>query len=305
MNEKSKLKKQKKEGNPRDEHNELLNKSAILFLNIYVVGTILWIISFAVHFEIGRFKFELIHWNNYICYMLLAGVIHVWLYATSKTRGSNMELPKLFSESKEYKDRIVEQFKRLLHPIANRKDLKKIEKNILFVYIALWITIVSSISYLYLELGLCGPIEIDFNKNIISINDIVPLVNFILLFEGLVLNGFSYYFSVVYCFFVREIANGKNIKCDSVIPWNSANLRHLINISSRSSLSFFAVSFMYVLCLIVCLISVEFKIPSSQLRYWELLIAMTVSLCFISFLIITLLPKAFLNRRFRSTSLAV
>lgn len=274
-----------------DTHNHLLNICAGSFIIIYVLITIGWMSCYAISKEKTAFS-----WNNYVCIMLLLGAIHVWIYSFLKHIHSISTLKSLFVETKKEYEPAYTKFKNLVWPFPWTKDCSRFENTLKFLFLLLYGFIVGIICYACIQLKLFT------NGN--SIWDHIVIVSIYLLFSiGVVINYFSFFASIVFCFFTRLVANAE-VECEETcdFPWNSIYLRDLVHISSRISMSFFSVSMMYLLSVAVSILPV---IQSNSLKTEVLknncilLLGCTVFLCVISFSVISLLPKIFLNRLFR------
>ena len=270
-------------------HNQTLNICAAIFLPLYVIATVTWITLFSM-FGLENIIFS---WQNYVCFMLLTGVLHVWIYAILKSHQSRKMLGRLFMESRTYHQKILPDFDSLNNPIPWKGECDWLKITIKILYTLLWGFISFIIGLSCIKLNFFGIGQPDTN----ALTSAIAMLITLLLVGGMVLNYFSYFSSICFCFFTREIANTDDITCDSYLPWNSVYLRRLIEVASRNSMSFFAVSSMYMLALAVNIFSIE--VPEESIKYWILLLALSIFLCSISFLIFTLLPKIFLNRRFR------
>ena len=271
-------------------HNTKLNKYAMFSLPLYVFITGAWIIIFLKYGE----ENTVFSWQNYVCTMLLSGVIHVWAYAILKFQQSRDTLNELFIDSKTVYDKILLDYDdvRNLNPL---KGSDYVRKTIKFLYLGLWflISIVIVICAWKLHVYGIGDFKVP----------IIPRISwmfiFVLLIIGMILNCMSYYANMAFCFFTREIANAQNLSCECINPWNSKDLRQLVKISSRSSISFFIVSMMYMASVTISISTID-KPSDDLMRYLIMLLVLTTFLCAFSFVLFSLIPKLFLNRRFRN-----
>lgn len=277
-----------------NKYNQRLNKYANRYLPLYVLATVIWMACILISGDINN---KLMSWQNYVCFMILLGVIHVWKYAILKNGYSRRELEDLFQYSKEYKY-ILEDYDKLCNPKPSSND-DDTRRRIKIMYSGLWICVSAVILFCCASIYLYQCFDYYSSSRLIGvINAITLSINWILLCLGLWDNHKSYYASIAFCYFTRQIAN-EDIDCDCSIPWNSKDLRKLINISSRSSISFFVVSIMYMIVLVINF-GTTWGIGDERIKsYWILLIALSTFLGVISFLLFTFLPKVFLNRLFR------
>lgn len=276
--------------NQKDVHNTILNACAIFFIAIYVCVTAGWLYLFT-NPSLGM----VIDWNYYVSIMLLTAVIHVWIYAFLKNIRSIDTLNDLYKgEKNSYHVKILPDAKNLIWPFPWTKGCSVVEVVIKALFTILWGVVSYVILFSCSKLKLFDPAT----NNYIGIY--VAMASKVLLKIGLILNYVSYYSSVAFCFFTREIANAEDLECDTRIPWNSKYLRDLLHVSSRSSMSFFAVSMMYLLAVVVCIMPGDrFKDIENFKNYLIPLLSATVFLCVVSFIIVSFLPKVFLNRLFR------
>ena len=277
-------------------HNETLNIYANRYLPLYVVATILWILFFLIFGQDNN----ILSWQNYVCFMLLLGVIHVWKYTLLKFNQSRDDLNALFDISID-KDshikymEILADYDDLRSASPFKKSSDKTRARIKRLYLGLWsfISIIIIVCVGFLHLYGIG----DFSISCFAI--LSWFIIFILLIYGMILNYQSYYASMTFCYFTRQIANSQDLKCDSENPWNSTYLRQLIKIASRSSMSFFAVSTMYMAVMAISFLTTG-RPADGSMRFFIMLVVLSTFLCAFSFILFTLLPKLFLNRRFRN-----
>jgi hypothetical protein len=229
--------------------------------------------------------------------MLLIGVIHVWIYAFLKFKQSRDELNGLFKSSPVvYKD-ILDDYDNLLCIISLKRADKTIDIPRAFFKIAypvLWVYFCYKICTCTYNLHLYGIGDADHT----GLFTFSSWVIFFSLIAGMGFNFVSYYFSMAFCFFTRELANAQNLSCECENPWNSKDLRQLIKMASRSSMSFFVVSMMYMAVVSIGLLSIE-DFNTDEMKYVTMLLVLTTFLCVFSFILFAILPKLFLNRRFR------
>lgn len=283
-------------GDDYNKYNQKLNKYADLYIPFYVTATVIWMACVLITGDINN---KVVTWQNYVCFMILLGVIHVWNYAILKNKHSRTELGKLFPNSNKYEE-ILEDYDKLSEIKPSSEEDDDTRRRIKIMYSGLWF----SVSVVILLCCACIYVYLVLNKYLANglvigvINAIILAINWLLLGIGLWVNHKSYYASMVFCYFTRQIAN-EDINCDCSLPWNSKDLRKLINISSRSSISFFVVSVMYMIVLAINFGTTR-GISSERIKsYWILLIALSTFLGVISFMLFTFLPKVFLNRLFR------
>ncbi len=274
----------------KNAHNRTLNHYAGVFVFLYVGITIWWLIRYecVAFFDIE----DIFTWNMYISIMLLTAVIHVWRYAVSKNIKSVETLEQIFPGDNIYQSKVLPKLKKLVWPLPFTKGCTKLENFLKALYLILYLGLIAVIIFSCINLNLFG-----FGQEADTIEKLLIKVIVVVLFTiGIVQNYFSYYVSIVFCYITREIANS-GIECDQDNPWNSRYLRDLVHISSRSSMSFLAVSMMYLLAVVVSILP---GIKEGN-RYSQILIlGASVFLCGISYAVVTLLPKLFLNRLFRT-----
>ncbi len=224
-------------------HNSILNFLAKIFISFYVFVTVIWIGSVILPFIKIDFR-----WYEYISIMLMGGALHVWGYAILKNLDSIHYISHLFTGS-DYEG-ILTKIKSLVWPWPFFEGCNEFEVNIKRGYAFLWVLVVVSISRAVWVLHLFGI----GNSRIFSFRFLMSIVAIALGVAGFLANYISYFASIVFCFFTREIANTEKIECETSRPWNSKSLRRLIHISSRSSMSFLAVSMMYLLVVVLCMV---------------------------------------------------
>lgn len=291
-------------------HNKYLNILAAIFVFLYVLTTTIWLGHDFYTLLFNRVN--VLTWRSYLCIMLLIGAIHIWFYLALKFINIRKALKSLFPKNKYYK-KILNHLKALALPLPYVKDCTMVEILLKLFFTILWTG--ASISIFISCINLCS-----FNSEG-KYNYLLILVFGFLILLGCILNYFSYYSSIAFCYFVREVANEKNIKCEKSCdyPSNSRNLRTLLHISSRISMSFFAVSMMYLLAATIYITPILSKIPLnsnisvdyiSQEKYLYtgyylprhssvMLLGLVVILCVFSLVLVSLLSKIFLNRLFR------
>jgi hypothetical protein len=253
---------------------------AVIFGTLYFAATIGWI----YYTYTNGIKNGIFNWYEYVWCMLSLGIIHVWIYAIFKARQSRKLLYELFPTSKDYKNRL-DEFDKLSIIRSRYRAWGKIG------FAVLWFIVAIFAVKCFWDLDIFHIFSLKGKVGIFKV------VTFIILYAiGMILNCYSYYLSMISCLFFRKIANDEKIKCECEVPWNSLNLRTLLLVASKSSISFFVVSSMYLLAVTVCL-CVSYDV--NNIAKWLILLFLSLILCWVSFLIVALIPKIFLNRLFK------
>lgn len=238
--------------------------------------------------------------RNYIMIIIHVALIHIWTYiANKKDAAFKLINPgNFFKNSKEYKI----TYDDILHweKAYAIRGCKIREIFIKIMYLAAWVAIgwlgfycVDKLEYYSFSLVF---VKIE-NTWVLTLSWLTLCEVFLLI--GLVLNYFSFFSSLVFCYFIRELSNKyEKLEFRHRQPSSTTEFQILCYLSSRVSISFFMVSMLYILLLFSC-IELGGPIDSEKTIYFCLLMLCVLLPCVVSLIVVFLLPKVFLCRLLR------
>ncbi|WP_026506807.1 hypothetical protein [Butyrivibrio sp. MC2013] len=262
----------------------------VLLVTLFVKDLIVGIPPFG-----GKSNYE---GTRYFCMLFLSLLmIHGWFYLNGKkTEAFNKLNPQSFFNTSEAYSQVhaeIQNWKLSALP-AKWNFFRLIFK---FLYIFAWWGNFVVILICADKLGYCC------FKYIIGIISGAPAIAFtwptviaVLITVGFFLNYMSYYHSLLFAFFVRQLSKKANeLPYNEYKPSITTEFRILVSLATRVSASFFVIAMIYVLLLLSCIgLGGHFE-EESRLYLYIMLFCAGLP-CLISPIIIFLLPKAFLNR---------
>lgn len=139
-------------------------------------------------------------------------------------------------------------------------------------------------------------------KQALSFFDPFTLAAVVVYLVSMFFNYFSYYMCMAFTIFIRRLSNNAGkLKHNASKLSNTLEYQKLIHASSRVAIAFLCSSALYViLSALEIVIAKYFGIINSEYDFGVLIIMMAVFFpCILSFVIVFLLPKAFLSRLLR------
>lgn len=271
-----------------------------IFLLTYVLLTIALVRGIIVK----RWAFGALDWQhsvmNYALLLFGVIIIHVWLYLCGKFGTHYSEVATYFDSNK-YK-LVWEDNVEWCSPMKFR-GRSLFEKLVKGTYFAVWCGITALVIWCLDELDYYDFFSIRFlMQNGGTITHVYLLLELSIFLIGLFLNYFSYFSSIMFSYFIRNVAN----KCDDLKynkkkPSYTLGFHRLLHLSSRIDIAFFFESMMYVALVILCMALGGGKEKSVFL--W-LLTFCAMMPCLISICLVFVLSKAFLNRLLRKWKFA-
>lgn len=185
----------------------------------------------------------------------------------------------------------------------NKGERKAFERFIKILYTLAWIAMVFVILFCVNETGLfrffeivCYPqIGFKFENPVVCI----AIVTYII---SMIMNYYSYFMCIAFTVFIRNVAN----QCDDIDfnygkPSNTLVFHQLVYASSRVAMAFFADSMLYVILTALDMrIGSSFGIIDTSNSVEIGIITVCVLFpCILSFILVFMLPKAFLSRLLR------
>ncbi len=173
------------------------------------------------------------------------------------------------------------------------------EKLVKMIYLVTWCSVFVLVIWCLDELDYFDFFSIKFlMKDGGTITHVFLLIELIILFIGMVLNYFSYFSSIMFSYFLRNVANiSDKLTHYPYKPSYTWGFHKLLHLSSRIDIAFFYESMMYVVLVIICL-AIEGVGPDKVVFLW-LLTCCAMIPCLISIFLVFVLSKAFLNRLLR------
>lgn len=238
--------------------------------------------------------------RNYFMLIISLAIIHIWMYISNKKSGTFALLhpDKFFVNNERYK----EIYEDILHWEKAYILLKRGPKEIFLkiLYLASWVGLgilacysVDKLGY-YKFSGIWGSIS---NEPALVFNWITVCETLFII--GLILNYFSCFSSLAFCYYIRELSNAyKELDCREQRPSSTTEFQILRYLASRVSIAFFVISMLYILLLLSCIV-LGGPIATENLIYFYILILSMVLLCVTCLVVVFLLPKVFLNRLLR------
>lgn len=260
---------------------------ALFFLGyITMTGLLLWHILYTRKIVLfSRNNWEI---NCFLISMCSLFAIHIWMYIATKYIDYIDKLEGFFATGNQKNDsyiKIWNEAKEWMTFGAN-SNCMLYSVFVKLIYTCAWIGLCLITVYCSFKLGW-------INDNIYS--KVAILIYLISMF----LNYFSYYRSVIFTYFIRNISNKWDmLGYNHMKPSNTEGFRNLIHASSRVAIAFFCDSMMYIL-LLMGLVVVNQSLKYKEVEYLITLVLCTLIPSLISFLVVFLLPKIFLNRLLR------
>lgn len=262
---------------------------AIFFLSyISATGLLLWHILYTRKIILfsTRNNWEV---NCFLIFMCSLFAIHIWIYVATKYEEYIKQLETYFADDKNSKNgvyiKIWNEAKEWMTFTSNRK-CRLYSVFVKLVYTCAWLGLCVITVWCTYKQGWIPP----------SIYTYLAILMYII---SMFLNYYSYYRSVIFTYFIRNISNKWNkIDFNYMKPSNTDGFRNLVHASSRVAIAFFCDSIMYILLLLGLVVSNQ-NIAYKENDYLIILVLCTLVPSLISFLVVFLLPKIFLNRLLR------
>ncbi len=229
-------------------------------------------------------------------YIICIAIIHIWIYSTFKLKHSIEKLSEYFQKSNYMK--VWSKYSHWFDPFPY-DDVEIYEAIFKMLYTLTWVALFFLSLFCTDKLGLYKISSIlDNNQSVV--NRMVIIIGLALFIIGMFLNYFSFYASIILTYFIRNISNNSQyLEFNHTRPSATKEFHELIHISSRTAITFFFESMLYICLLVIPINIMPHDFYADNIIYWWLLMACTLIPCVISFLLVFLLPKLFLNRLLR------
>ena len=244
-----------------------------------------------------------------ICLYAFCGIIHIWIYCAANLLKRVKAQRGLFSTGKSSCDEYImvyEKHLRRLHQFQGDTKDGLIFCVMKFVFPLFWFGWFIALTIFNSQLG-----TLSFQGFGASWCETVYSIVFFLLFLiSFFLNFSTFYYSIVACYFYREVSNLIQEDGKSMLPYNrflpsaTSDFRTLVSDARMVSITFLAVTFLLTLIqglLILWKIGItNADLPELSQNIVEGLSIAVVVLGFASFLTVDLVPKVFLDRTLRN-----
>ncbi len=263
----------------------------IFFFLAYITTTVLLLCNILFTRKITLFKGSRWEINCYIISICSLFGSHIWMYMATKYKKYIKEVELYFADdkNKKIKDKVYSKIwtraKRWM-TFSFHSNSGPFAAFVKFIYICTWIGLCFIIVYCSYCLGW-------IEENIYSY---IAVIIFLI---SMFLNFFSYYCSIIFAYFIRNLSNkAGELAFNQFKPSNTDGFRNLVHASSRVAIAFFCESMMYIL-LLTSLVIVNPQLKCDKYIYLVILVFCALIPSLISFLIVFLCPKIFLNRLLR------
>ncbi|WP_026506429.1 hypothetical protein [Butyrivibrio sp. MC2013] len=233
----------------------------------------------------------------YSLYIVSIIIVQVWLYLCLKHGAYYSEIDNYFSAN-EYKQ-VWKDVQESMMPLCFKKR-GMLEKIIKIVYILVWIGIIFLVVFTMDRLDYFQFLEIELIESKGgTVTRVFSLLGLCLFVGGTILNFNSYYVSITFSYFLRNVSKiSDKLAYNHEKPSYTYGFHKLVHIASRTSIGFFSIAMLYILELLVCM-TLGGPVDSDQSVFLWLLVACAIFPCIISMLLVFTLSKAFLNRLLR------
>ncbi len=233
----------------------------------------------------------------YILYLFSIIIIHIWIYASIKIK-QHYDIIHDFCNREVY-EVMWHKYEHWFNIWPTPKEEARKGENLFkLFYMAGWLVFVIICTICIFKMRIYEFFSFETPEMILA--NMWLAGGLVLLAISIILNFFSFYVSMMFTYFVRNISNTPEIFDHNRIKPSATKEYHgLIHISSRNAIAFFFESMLYIILLVLTIKIDPIIFTDSNKAYFMVLITGVLLLCVFSFLSVFLLPKIFLSRLLR------